>query len=264
MLRSWIYQWWQEVILRKIPRRDEVVTQILPVSGDAAKLVENLRPLLPDSSAATITANESSNAIIMTDTQTNIRRIAQIIHALGDSLTSISSIRVFPLQFADAKEVATIINQLFTTNTTGRGDQNQRPNFGGFPGFGFGRGGGGGGPGGGGRGSQQSSSQSEARQAASRVVAVADEQSNNLIVTAPETAMTTIAQVVAQLDTSINDVTENRIFGCCTPTPSSWRSSSPISIPRRPTIISAEAEMEAGGRRWGQWVRREWRPWRAR
>ena len=38
----------------RIPRNDEVVTQILPLRfGEAAKLVENLRPLLPDSSTIT-------------------------------------------------------------------------------------------------------------------------------------------------------------------------------------------------------------------
>ena len=191
----------------RIPRKDEMVTQILPLRfGEAAKLIENLRPLLAES--ATISANEASNAILLTDTQTNIRRIAQIIRALDTSVASISSIHIFPLQFADAKGVATVLTQLFTSNSTGttasssgRGRDGRR----GFGGFGFG-----GFPGGGGQ--PQTAAQSEARQAASRVVAVADEQSNSLVISAPEEMVSTIKDIVMQIDTSITDISDTQIF----------------------------------------------------
>ncbi|MGB8170384.1 MAG: secretin N-terminal domain-containing protein, partial [Chthoniobacteraceae bacterium] len=191
----------------KIPRNDGMVTQILPLRfGEAAKLVENLRPLLPDS--ATITANESSNSILMTDTQTNIRRMAEIIRAIDTSVASISTIHVYPLQYANAKELATVVTQLFANNTTS-GQNNQsfggRSRRGGFPGFpGF--------PGGGGDAGAQSSAQSEARQANSRVIAVADDQSNSLIVSAPEDLIPQITDIVTKIDTSTTDVTSTRIF----------------------------------------------------
>jgi type II secretory pathway component GspD/PulD (secretin) len=124
-----------------IPRKDGMVTQILPIRYmEAGKLVENLSPLL--SSNATISANESSNAIILTDTQTNIHRIAQIIHSLDTSISSISAIRVFPLRYADAKDFANVITQLFSpdagTSRNGQNNQNPAAAF-----FGrFGRGGG--------------------------------------------------------------------------------------------------------------------------
>ncbi len=181
----------------KIPRKDDMVTQILPVRyGDAAKLVENLRPLLPES--ATISANEGSNAILMTDTQTNIRRIAQIIRAVDTAVSGIPGIQVYALQFADAKELATIITQLFANNQTARGGDQGR----GRGGFGD-RGRGGGAP---------TAGQSEARQAAVRVVAVADEQSNSVVVSAPEDLIPEITNIVTQIDTSISDVSETRIF----------------------------------------------------
>ncbi len=53
---------------------------------------------------------------------------------------------------------------------------------------------------------------SEARQAASRVVAVADENTNSLIVNAPADLMPTIEQIVSEVDTSIEDLTEVRVF----------------------------------------------------
>lgn len=191
-----------------IPRKDAVVTQILPVRyGEAAKLVENLRPLLPET--ATIGANESSNTILMTDTQANIRRIAQIIQALDTSVAGISTITVFPLKFADSKEVATIITQLFSTTGSqpqgGQGGGGRGGRFGGFGGFAFGGGSPGGQPAGG-------AATSEARSASARVVAVADEQSNSVIVSSPEELVATIRQMINQIDTSITDVTDTRIF----------------------------------------------------
>lgn len=186
-----------------IPRKDQVVTQILPVRYlEVAKLVENLRPLL--SADATISANESSNAILLADTQTNIHRIAEIIHALDTSISSISTIRVFPLQYADSKSLAGVLTQLFTT------DQSRGGN-GGPPQGGFGRRGGflqamlGGGGG-------NQPSQSPAQQAATRVIAVSDDPSNSVIVSAPDDTMTTIAEIVNRLDTNIADITETRIF----------------------------------------------------
>ncbi len=193
----------------RIPRKDEMVTQILPLRfGEASKLVENLKPLLAES--ATISANEGSNTILLTDTQTNVRRIAQIITAIDTSVSSISTIHIFPLQFADAKAVALTITQLFA-NSTMRGssssDRSSRSrSSSGFPFPGFGdRGGGDRPPGSSGGGN-------EARDANARVVAVADEQSNSLIVSAPEELIPTITDVVGKIDTSITDFTETRIF----------------------------------------------------
>jgi general secretion pathway protein D len=78
-------------------------------------MIENLRPLLSDN--ASMTANEGSNSILLTDTLTNVNRVARIIHAIDNSVTSISTIRVFPLTHADAKEIATIVTQLFAPDS---------------------------------------------------------------------------------------------------------------------------------------------------
>ena len=197
----------------QIPRRDNMVTQILPVRyAEVAKLVDSMRPLL--SERATITSNDSSNAILLTDTQTNIHRIAEIVRALDTSISGISTLRIFPLRYADSKGLADIITQLFspTGTSTANGQQrgnNQQGGFPGAPNFNFGGRGGGGG-GGGNRTPAQP--ESEARQAASRVVAVPDEQSNSVVVSAPDEYMTGIADIVARLDTNVSDVTETRIF----------------------------------------------------
>ncbi len=96
---------WKSRDPEEIPRRDEIVTQILPLRyGEASKLVANLEPLLADT--ATISANEGSNSIILTDTLSNIRRVAEIIAAVDTSVANISTIHVYPLNYADAKELA--------------------------------------------------------------------------------------------------------------------------------------------------------------
>jgi type II secretory pathway component GspD/PulD (secretin) len=200
-----------------IPRKDNVVTQILPVRyADVSKLIDNLRPLLSDD--ASISANDASNAIILTDTQTNVRRIAEIISALDTSISGVSTMRVFPLHYADAKALADTLTQLFQTpagsSTSGQGAA--QGGFGGFGGFG-GRGGGGfgggfGGQRGGGGGGAETEAKSPARDAASRVVAVADAQSNSVIVSAPDEFMDTISDIVSRLDVSISDISETRIF----------------------------------------------------
>ncbi len=197
----------------KIPQRDDMVTQILPLRyGEATKLVENLKPLL--SETATINANEGSNSILLTDTQANIHRIAEIIRAIDTSVAGSSVLHVYALQFANAKEVASVVTQLFTTGSATA--QNQRrgqggaPGFGGFPGFGGYGGYGGGQPQGG--APQTGAPQNDARQAAARVIAVADDQSNSLIVSAPEDMLPSITEMIKKIDTTIADVTESRIF----------------------------------------------------
>lgn len=107
-----------------IPPNDEMVTQIIPIRyANASQLVQNLQPLLDEDSS--LTANESSNALIMTDTQANIRRVTQIVQALDTSISGITAMRVYPLKNATAAEAAEIINQVMggesSNNRSGRG-----------------------------------------------------------------------------------------------------------------------------------------------
>ena len=188
-----------------IPKTDQMVTQIIPVRyTDAMKLIENLQPLMP--TYATMSANESSNAIIIVDTQKNIRRIAEIIRALDTSISSISSVKVFPLNFADATEIAEVVEEVFQIEESSSSNQRGR-----FPNFG-GRGGRGGFPGMPGGGDNQNSGDSEARKAASRVVAVAEERTNSVVVSAPEELMPMIQTLINDIDIVTDDITEIWVF----------------------------------------------------
>ena len=184
---------------------DEMATQIIPIRyANATQMTKDLQPLLP--SYASLTANESANALVLTDTQSDARRMVEIVRALDTSISSIATVRVFPLKFADAKDLASAVKDLFQSPTQ-QNNNNPAARF-----FArFGRGGFGGGPGGGGDQSEGTGN-SEARTAASRVVAVADDRSNSLVVSAPEEFIPTIEHLVTELDVSAVDITELRVF----------------------------------------------------
>ena len=202
-----------------IPKNDLMVTQIIPIRfGNAGQLIENISELLPE--YATISANEGSNAIILTDTQTNIHRIAQIVSALDTSISSISEIKVFPLVYADAKQLADVIKGLFQSSSSGssrssssRGSSSgiaemMRARFGGGSSSSSSRS-----SGSSGRSSRSGGSGSSAAlAAASRVVAISEERTNSLVVSAPSDVLPTIEQLVKEMDRTIEDVTEIEVF----------------------------------------------------
>ena len=187
-----------------IPKTDEMVTQIIPVRyANVAQLLKDLEPLKP--SYATLTANDSANALVLTDTRANVRRMVEIVNALDTSVSSVSTVRVFPLKYADAKDLATAVKELFASPTTNQQQGNNARQF--FRGFGGG-GGGGGGQGGG----QGGGDNSAAQRVVPHVSAVADDRSNSLVVSAPEEYIPTIEQLVREIDVSVSDVTELRVF----------------------------------------------------
>jgi general secretion pathway protein D len=196
----------------EIPKNEELVTQIIPIHFiSASQLVQNLQPLLPTGSE--MTANEAGNALVLTDTQASIKRMTEIIRALDTSMAGATTIKVFALRYADAKELATLVKELFPAQT-GTGGNNRGGGGGGLPAF-FGGGGGGNpfGGGGGGRGGGGGNNAGGGnRAAASRVTATADEHSNSLVVNAPEDVLPAIEELVRSVDKNVEDITEVRAF----------------------------------------------------
>jgi hypothetical protein len=206
----------------EVEKGDEVVTQIIPVKyASVSQLVPNLELLLP--TTATLSANESANSLLLVATKTDIKRMLKIISALDTSIASVSSIRVIPLKYADAKDTATLISTLFTSqggnqggNTGGRGGlfnmlAGGGPFGGGGPG-GFGGFGGRGGAAGGNGGGRGGSGGATAGAGAAKVVAVGDDRSNSLVVSAPADLLATIETMVKEIDQEVSDVTELRVF----------------------------------------------------
>jgi general secretion pathway protein D len=192
-----------------IPKNDEIVTQIIPIRFvEARQLVSDLSLFV--SAQATIVANETGNSIIVTDTQANIRHLAEIIKAVDDSAEAETEIRVFRLKYASPTDVASELSSVFpSSNASG----NQAPiQFGGRGGGGGGGGGGRGGFGGGGAGpaaffqrmmgggGTTANSSQQRIQRATQVTAVADSRIQAVIVTAPKDLMDEIAGMMADLD----------------------------------------------------------------
>ncbi|MBL9206322.1 MAG: hypothetical protein JNN01_14620 [Opitutaceae bacterium] len=188
---------------REIPANAEMVMQVIPLRHiTAAKVATDIATLVP--SSATLTANEDSNSLVVTDTNLNVRHIVEIVSALDLSVQSDSTLRIFKLENADPNEMATMLTSLFpATSATGGGNNNAT--IGGFsfpgmpPGMAAAFAARGGGQGGGGRNGRNSTSRSSN---ATPVTAVADPRTQSVIVTASKDLMFQIAEIVAQLDSS--------------------------------------------------------------
>jgi general secretion pathway protein D len=190
-----------------VQKSDEVQTQIIPVRyATASQLVANLEQLLPTS--ATLSANESANTLILVATKTDIKRMLKIVSALDNSMASASSIKVRSLRFADAKETANLITQLFSQQNSGNQQgQGGGPNAGGP---------GGGGPGGNFRAmmAQMAGGANRGARGATtpKVVAVADDRSNSVVISAPADLLATIEDMVDKIDKQVTDTAELRVF----------------------------------------------------
>src|ERR1017187_5297755 len=176
-----------------IPNNAEIATWIIPIRFvEARQLVSDLSTFV--SPQATIVANEAGNSIVITDTQANIRHIAEIIRAIDDSAEASTEIRVFHLKYASPTDVATEISSVFPSSTSGGGAQ-APTRFGGGGGGGFlarmmaanagGAAGGG---------------SADRIKKATQVTAVADARIQAVIVTAPKDLIEEIASMMKDLD----------------------------------------------------------------
>jgi general secretion pathway protein D len=177
-----------------IPKNDEIVTQIIPIRFvEARQLVSDLSLFV--SPQATVVANETGNSIIVTDTQANIRHLAEIIKAVDDSAEAETEIRVFRLKYASPADVASELASVFPSSS---GSSAQSP-------ISFRGGGGGGGPGGflarmaAASGGGNNSANDRVKKA-TQVTAVADNRIQAVIVTAPKDLMEQIASMMTDLD----------------------------------------------------------------
>jgi general secretion pathway protein D len=97
---------------------DVVITQLIPLkSASAVQLQTDLTPLI--TTGASLIANGASNTLTVTDYASNIARLLRIIDQLDSA--NASEVRVFPLTYAQAQDVAQLLTQVFFTQprTTG-------------------------------------------------------------------------------------------------------------------------------------------------
>ena len=190
---------------QEIPMNAELVMQIIPLRRiDATQAARDLATLIPGS--ATLTANQDSNSLVVTDTNINVRHIVEIVSALDTSADTVSTMKMFQLKNADPVEMAQLITNIFSSPSQGQGANASRGGatggFPGFPGFG-GRGGStGGGSRTGGASGRAGGGGAASTSRSTPVVAIADARTYSVIVTASKDAMPEIGEIIAQLDAS--------------------------------------------------------------
>jgi general secretion pathway protein D len=175
----------------KIDPRNQVMTQIIPLDNvDADALAKDLLPLI--STGASLIGSSGSNALILTDTATNVQRILNIVESL-DKTSANSEMVIYPLRRAEATAVASVINDLYKQTTSrGKGGGAPAP---GQPGF--------------------NPQQPQAGGAAARpsVVAVADGRTNSVIVVASRDKQIEIAKkLIATLDDDDTNTLDTRFI----------------------------------------------------
>ncbi|MCZ6676721.1 MAG: hypothetical protein O7E52_05680 [Candidatus Poribacteria bacterium] len=187
-----------------------IFTQVMPLaSADATQLVKDLKDFVPQ--YGVMTAYGRSNTLIITASSANIKRLAQIVKQLDISMADLIKVEVFSLQYADATKLAEVITKLYEkprdAEAAAEQQRQQRGRRGGFGGFG-------GGGDGGGQASDAESSPTAGGvlQQLGEVKAIADENTNSLIVSASKQNLKTIRELVAELDRQLFSEPETRVF----------------------------------------------------
>jgi len=208
---------------------EEIVTQIIPVRHASVNdLGVLLRPFV--SSRGTLVANRETNVLVITDSIANIRRVLDIVK-LVDVQVSLDEVQIIPIAFADATEVANILNQLFAggrLRAAGGAAAPPAPPVPGVPGGPAGAAGGGDRP----------------------PLVIAERRSNSIVVNGRRSEIEAIRRILSQLDVNVTGgrrvfiyfaenakskelaATLNAIYGAKETVPTA--SSGPPSTPRTP------------------------------
>ncbi len=182
---------------------DDVVTYIIPLGHvTAVALKQNLDALKPE--YASIEANEDGNALIITDTTANIKRLMRIVVALDTQMAMVSEIRVFRLVSADATSAAALINSIFQQQQQSGSRNQQGGQRGPFEMMMEMRARG--------RDDNQDRTRSQAGGINVQVVAAADERTNSVVVRGPSEALDLVANMIKNLDDTSAKVADVRVF----------------------------------------------------
>lgn len=174
----------------KIDPRNQVMTQVIPLDNvDAEAIAKELTPLI--TKGASLVGSPGTNALILTDTASNVERFIKLVDAL-DKSSNTAEIRVFPLRRSEAPDIVDTINGLFkqiTTRGRGAGAQPGQPP----------------------PQPLQPGQQAPLGNGRAAVVAVADQRTNSVIAVASQDNLRKIAELIARLDDDDSSVMETEI-----------------------------------------------------
>jgi len=140
-------------------------------------------------------ADERTNSVVVRGPAELLDLVSEVLSSLDDTTVEVAGVKIFQLRYADAMNVADIVNNLFGD------EQSQSDQRGGFAMFRspFG-------------GSDRRQSQDDESGSKLTVVAAADSQTNTVVVTGPNALLEVVAGVVEKLDTQIPNLADVKVF----------------------------------------------------
>jgi len=179
---------------------DTVVTYVLPLEFiDAARIKNDLTPLISQDTAALVSI-ASTNHLIITDVESNVKRIVEIVKQLDKEPPDERTLEIIYLKNADAQEVQQALSNLFQDPMAALMQQMRR------------MGGGGGGMGGGPPQQQPPMFQQGRLDLESQVQVQADTRTNSLLIFASPENHKKVAEVVEKLDVDLTPLIIHKRF----------------------------------------------------
>ena len=114
-----------DAIGRSSGKGDQIITKVFTLKNESAtQMVNVIRPMIAPNNL--VVAHASSNALVVTDYKSNLRRIEQVIKAID--LPTADAPILIPVKNASALDIANTINKLMPEASTAAasGDGNQR------------------------------------------------------------------------------------------------------------------------------------------
>ncbi|MGD8238544.1 MAG: secretin N-terminal domain-containing protein, partial [Armatimonadota bacterium] len=107
----------------QIRATEEIITQIVQIEFvDASALANDLKPLFPDKGdTGLLLSNADTNTIVIIDTGERVKRIVKLINELDKDTTEVMEVDVIQLEFAEATEIASLIEDMFEQRSPFRG-----------------------------------------------------------------------------------------------------------------------------------------------
>ena len=174
-----------------IPATDDLITQIIPLTkSDAVRLKADLQLLIsPD---ADLAANRDNNALVLTDTSRNVKRIVQIVAELDRQGAVSSEMRIVRLKHADPTTTAKLIDKVFKSGPDQTNPQMMMMMMQ--------------------MGQMQGDSLDKALRGGRNVVVVPDDRTGTLVITGPGASLKIIDKIIESLDANETVSAEVRIF----------------------------------------------------
>lgn len=168
------------------PYTDAFITRIVQLSNISALEMSNaIKGLV--SREGNLFAYPATNTLIITDSGANIDRLMKIVKELDQKGPS-EGLEIIPLRYADAKEVAQQITQLYEDSDTGRTSNVRRTVRG-----------------------RLATRSAELSETPTLSAVIPDERTNSIIVKATNRALVKVRELVARLDRKLEEGAEGKI-----------------------------------------------------